>query len=195
MGSTVEDATTGVSQLLDNLLSWALFQEGEFPHDPQWVHIEKLVKDVVKIYRPKANAKQISLNWDLEEDFLIELDANAISAVLRNLVNNALKFSESGSEVMIKVRKKANRLIMSVKDTGIGISKEQLDNLFKLEGKRSRVGTEGEKGTGIGLILCDELVARHGGTINVESEEGVGTTVTVSLPFDANSTELKKVGA
>jgi len=110
-------------------------------------------------------------------------DSNMIQTVIRNLVFNAVKFTEKGGKINVSTQTTDEEVEISVKDTGIGMNSVIVDNLFKLDGKTNRAGTEGELSTGLGLILCKDFVEKLGGNIWAESEEGVGSVFTFTIPI------------
>jgi signal transduction histidine kinase len=112
---------------------------------------------------------------------LVNADKNMLSTIIRNLVSNAIKFTHSGGRVTISSRIVNDLVELSIKDTGVGIKKENLNNLFKVDKSISTKGTANEEGSGLGLILCKEMVQMHGGNILVESEPGKGTTFLFNL--------------
>jgi signal transduction histidine kinase len=105
-----------------------------------------------------------------------------IGTVFRNLISNAIKFTMQGGEVIISAVEKQNEIIFSVRDTGVGIPKNNIGKLFRIDQNYSTTGTNKEKGTGLGLILCKDFIEKHGGKIWVESEEKIGSTFFFSLP-------------
>lgn len=180
--------STLLKNLLENLLTWAKTQTGRVVFRPEWISINLLLSDIVKYIEPTARNKNIEIIYDKTIDFMAYLDRNMITTVMRNLLSNAIKFSYRNSKVYIFIENiyEANipSLKISVKDEGIGIPKEQKEKIFKIEHSISTAGTEKEQGTGLGLILCYELVKLHGGKIWVESEEGKGTTFTFIIPIN-----------
>ncbi|MGB9911814.1 MAG: sensor histidine kinase, partial [Candidatus Kapaibacteriota bacterium] len=155
---------------------------------PEWININLLLNDIVRYIEPSAKSKDIEIVYDKKLDFMVHLDRNMFTTVLRNLLSNAIKFSYRNSKVIINIENfydgNIPSLRVSVTDFGVGIPKEQKDKLFKIEHNISTTGTEKEQGTGLGLILCSELIKLHGGKIWVESEEGKGTTFVFSIPVN-----------
>ncbi|MFN3270813.1 MAG: sensor histidine kinase, partial [Candidatus Kapaibacteriota bacterium] len=155
---------------------------------PEWININLLINDIVRYIEPTAKNKDIEIVYDKTLDFMVYLDRNIITTVLRNLLSNAIKFSYRNSKVYLQIENfydgNIPSLRVSVRDEGIGIPKEVRDKLFKIEHNISRPGTEKEHGTGLGLVLCDELIKIHSGKIWVESEEGKGTTFTFTIPIN-----------
>jgi len=133
---------------------------------------------------PAAASKQITLAFRPVDQVTLFADPEMISTVIRNLVSNAVKFTPTGGNVTVSARKVGEIAILTVSDTGVGISHKDAARLFRLEENYKSQGTAGETGTGLGLILCREYVAIHEGTIRVESEPGAGTTFTVELPLE-----------
>jgi signal transduction histidine kinase/ligand-binding sensor domain-containing protein len=182
LGDTIENAVANVRNLLDNLLKWSIVQDGRFPNNPECLNASEIVEEVVALYGVIAEAKGVRLSFQNINDPLVYADRNSVSTILRNLVDNAVKFTHEGEQVEVKVESRGQRTFLEVSDTGVGISAEALPTIFHLKGKRSGQGTKGEKGNGIGLALCRELVEISQGTIAVQNRPGGGTVFVVSLP-------------
>ncbi len=176
------DSAENLLALLENLLTWAGIQRGLIACLPQQINIGVIVARNVKLLTLNAGQKQITLKNSIQEEISVYADGNMLDTVIRNLLSNALKFTKAGGTVTISATHAENAVTVSVSDTGIGISEEKLSNLFRIDARVQRVGTAGEKGTGLGLILCKEFVERHGGSIRAESVKGKGSRFTVSLP-------------
>ena len=168
--------------LLENLLAWSRLQRGLMQYQPEELDIEVLVRENVVLFTSKAEQKQILLTSSVQKNTRSYVDYNMINTVLRNLLSNALKFTNAGGTVDVFVTRIGDNVEIAVSDTGIGIVAADLPKLFRIEDKNTHRGTAGEEGTGLGLILCQELVKQNGGTIRVESEEGKGTTFTFTVP-------------
>jgi len=179
----IDKTVNHLSGLLDNLLNWAMQQQGHFPNVPEKLDVKAITTEIVGIFENMADGKNIALTSSIEDDIFLWSDKNMTMTILRNLVNNALKFTSEKGEVTITAKKVGDMAAISVKDTGVGIPEEKLERLFKMEGKLSEFGTAGEKGLGLGLQLVYEFVEMNNGTIEVESEEGKGTKFTVYLPL------------
>lgn len=193
LGSMMEASAKEVSDLLDNLLEWALSQEGKIPYNAESVSLRELCQSNLGIMLNMAMAKNIDLTGDSLEDVIVDADKNSVSTIIRNLLSNAIKFTPEGGIVDLKIQESNGRGVIIVKDSGIGIPKNKLDNLYSLKGERSRWGTKGEKGIGLGLTLVHEFVELNKGEIEVESEEGKGTVFKVFLPLNVNASS--SVGA
>lgn len=172
-----------LSTLLDDLLDWAVSQQGRVPYSPEEVSLHDLSEDVMGLFQNMAQAKKINLTTSIPENIQLWVDSNSLRTILRNLVNNALKFTEEGGSVTLSAEKDGDMAALHVADTGRGIPQEQLESLFKLGGHKRSWGTEGEKGLGLGLQLVYSFSEMNGGSITVESEEGVGTTFTIHMPL------------
>ncbi len=185
MTDMLDKASNQLSELLDNLLDWAVNQQGEFPYSPEKISIETLVKDVLNTSKSRAESKQIKITTQFDEELFGWIDKNSVKTILRNLVNNALKFTPKGGLVEIIGVIEKDELILRIKDNGIGISKEKFATLFSESELKSTPGTDGEKGLGLGLRLAYEFAKMNKGVITAESKEGKGTVFTVSLPMVA----------
>ncbi|RED52027.1 PAS-domain containing protein [Aestuariispira insulae] len=171
-----------VFDLLENLLEWSWLQMDRVEFKPDVIGIEPILEKNIALFQPVADAKGIELIVDLETLEHIYADPRMVDTVIRNLINNAIKFTESGGMVTAGVRRDGRMIEVFIRDTGLGMSGEKLARLFKPEEKVSTSGTAGEAGTGLGLILCKELVENNGGTITVESQPGDGSTFKVAFP-------------
>lgn len=168
--------------LLENLLEWSRLQINGMAHKPVECRLRLIVDDVLNSAYNQAVIKRIVLVNGVNSNFKIWADRNMITTVLRNLVSNAIKFTPFEGKVEIQSWTLNERDYISVKDSGIGMSQEKIDDLFKAETIRSSLGTENEKGSGLGLMLCNEFVSVHGGKIKVKSEPGKGAEFTIILP-------------
>lgn len=170
-------------KLLENLLEWSRAQTGKIKFDPQPVKAENLVGEIVGLHSISAAAKDITLENDVSEDIVLKADERMLSTVLRNLVSNAVKFTERGGRVKISAGKTGNGMAeISVQDSGVGMDRNTVSKLFKISEKISTSGTDNEKGTGLGLLLCKEFVESHGGKINVESQPDRGSRFFFTIP-------------
>lgn len=177
-----------LKNLLENLLTWTKAQTGRITFRPEWVNINLVLNDVLRFMESTADAKQIEVVYQQKLDLMVYIDRNLISTVVRNLISNAIKFSQRGSKIYLEVQSYYDgslpTLKISVKDEGVGIPQDKLERLFKIEYSVTTPGTEREQGTGLGLILCKELIELHGGKIWAESEEGKGSIFTFTIPIN-----------
>lgn len=176
-----------VLALLETLLHWAMAQRGEMTFNPGYHSLKPLVMDTVAICQPMAAAKNIVL-LDQVNDGLLYIDEQMVKTVYRNLLSNAIKFTPDGGSITSKTEDHGDYIRLSVCDSGMGMSADFMENIFKVgRSDLKRVGTKGEKGTGLGLMLCKEFVEKHGGTMAVESEVGKGSTFSFTLPKKARA--------
>lgn len=169
--------------LLDNLLSWSRAQSGRIDFYPEPVSLTESIENAVELVRNSADNKQITLFSDFSGDVIVKADRNMLSTVLRNLLTNAIKFTTNGGSVTISSSINTKKVTVRVSDTGIGMTPEDLDKLFKLDGGLKTTGTANEIGTGLGLILCQEFMALHKSKIIAESTPGKGSTFSFTLDF------------
>ncbi|NOQ24928.1 MAG: PAS domain S-box protein [Bacteroidales bacterium] len=172
------------NKLLEDLLLWARIQMNTLEFDINTVNLNSLVNFSMSIVEEKAIGKNIKIISDID-NISVKINESSVNTVIRNLLSNSIKFSHKNSTIYIKskISKSKNSIEISVKDNGIGIPKESIDKLFKIETTFSTYGTNKEKGTGLGLIICKELIEKNSGTIWVESEEDLGSTFFFTLPI------------
>jgi two-component system, sensor histidine kinase and response regulator len=166
---------------LDNLLLWSKSQLHGIQARPKPIQLNELVEDNINLLGEPAKQKEIKLVNDITATG-VYADPDQISLVLRNLISNAIKFTNPGGCVTLTSESREGHEYITVRDNGMGISSELCENLFKVNSNHSTSGTEGEKGTGLGLSLCKEMVEQNKGSIGVNSEVGIGTAFTFSLP-------------
>ncbi len=169
-------------ELLKNLLTWSTIQRGSLGYHPKQLHVQEIVARNITLLTPDARQKQIIIRSSIKEETMVYADADMVYAIIRNLISNALKFTDTSGKIEISATEDDQFVEISVLDTGIGIPEEDLPNLFRIDTRYKKRGTAGEEGTGIGLILCKELVEKNGGRIWVESKIGKGTTCKFTLP-------------
>ncbi|MEM7297346.1 MAG: tetratricopeptide repeat-containing sensor histidine kinase [Bacteroidota bacterium] len=182
----MEHSMEGLIKLLDNLLNWALQQRGQFPYLPENVDTRKVIEGAVDTFEDMAASKKVTMVSELPETLKLYIDKNTASAIFRNLINNAIKFTPEGGEVKIQaeVDNASGFGVIKVSDTGVGIPADKVGKLFELNARVSTKGTSGEKGLGLGLQLVAEFVAMNKGKIEVDSKPDQGTTFTVFLPLN-----------
>ena len=178
----INKAAKNIYMLLENLLQWSGLQTGGISYQPANFLLYNLGKKVVELYQKNAESKNIELVLQFDKFAEIYADENMIYTVLRNLVSNAIKFTGNGGKVILSTIITEGQTQFSVKDNGLGISEEDYEKLFRLDLSHSTRGTNNEKGTGLGLLLCKELIQKNGGTLSVSTEKDAGSTFTISLP-------------
>ena len=169
--------------LLTNLLEWVQSQSGRMDFNPEFLEVVSVINEQIHLFRDIAKTKSITISNPLTNEFWINADKAMINTVLRNFISNAIKFTHPGGKITILVVDKQTELVVSVSDTGIGIPPSRTDNLFSIDKSYSTPGTQNEKGTGLGLILCQEFIKIHNGKIWVESKVGKGSTFYFSIPL------------
>ena len=180
--SMLNNSADSLFGLLENLLEWSRSQRGIIKYEPVHLDFTYLANNVVSLTLPLAQAKKIELCSTVPENFIIDADVNMINTVLRNLVSNAIKFTDENGRIEISATDHEYYSEFTVSDSGVGISPDNLKKLFHISENFSTLGTSNEKGTGIGLILCKEFIDKHGGRIWAESEFGVGTKFSFTIP-------------
>jgi len=178
----INKSATNLYQLLENLLEWSKSQTGNIRYKPEKFELQPLADTVLSTLRANAERKKISVNTDIAEDITVFADKNIIATVIRNIVNNAVKFTHQNGEIIVSAVKDGKFVRVSVTDNGIGIDPLEQKKLFNINYNITTPGTNDEKGTGLGLILCKEFVERSGGSIWVDSEPGRGSKFIFTVP-------------
>jgi len=178
--AAINESAQNSFRLLDSLLEWARTQSGAIPFDPRQISLKENANEVIRLLTPQANEKNIVLEF-LADDILLNADKNMLHTILRNLISNAIKYSYSGDKVSIGAEEKEGQVWIRVHDTGIGIPEAAQRDLFSVSDSYRIAGTAGEKGSGLGLVICKEFVEKHGGSIGLESVPGKGTTFYFSI--------------
>jgi PAS domain S-box-containing protein len=181
--AAVHESAQRVFKLLENLLEWSRLQMGQLKFEPGPVDLKEIIDTNLELYVPLAKEKAIRLTGKRRKSLNVFADAHMVDAIVRNLVNNAIKFTPEKGKVTISARRNGKWAEVEVSDTGVGISADKAARLFRLDEKTSTVGTGGETGTGLGLHLCKEMVERQGGRIQVKSTEGEGSAFRFTLPL------------
>jgi signal transduction histidine kinase len=169
-------------ELLVNLLEWSLSQTHGIEYEPREIKIKQLIKEKINLLKGQAKEKSITLEFVEGDEVLVFADENMLTTVIRNLVSNAIKFTEMGN-VTISYTQESKICRVIIEDTGVGIPEQNLRNLFEIDKPVSTKGTAGEKGTGIGLILCKEFIIKNKGKIFVESSEQTGSRFEFTIPL------------
>ncbi|MBI1932263.1 MAG: PAS domain S-box protein [Ignavibacteriales bacterium] len=182
--NSIFKSSKNLQNLLENLLQWSKIQTGRIEFNPINFELMHLINDVIALYQVNAARKKISLQNTVEKNYTVNADKFMIETVLRNLVSNAIKFTPQGGVIKIKVdEENDDNLIIIVEDDGVGIKEDVIEKLFRIDSHITTKGTDKEKGTGLGLILCKEFIEKHNGTIWVESEIEKGSEFKFTLPY------------
>ena len=172
-----------VYNLLETLLEWSRLQQGKIAYNPRTENLKEIIGIAIDLMKQNLREKEISLTNEIDADLICRMDVDMISTVIRNLIANSIKFTFHGGEINIRSERKENNWIaVSVTDNGIGMDESTRSHLFSPELNKSLPGTDGEHGSGLGLMLSKEFIAMHGGVICVESEPGKGSTFTFTIP-------------
>ena len=178
----VHESSNQAMDLLMNLLEWSRSQTGRMTFNPVASDMSSLIKNATELFSDSAVQKSITIRTELPTDSMVLVDQTMISTVLRNLISNAIKFTRQGGQILVSAKQNEGEWLVAVSDNGVGIKKDTFEKLFRLEENYTTPGTNNEKGTGLGLILCKEFVEKHGGKIWVESELGKGSIFSFTLP-------------
>jgi len=181
----MKKSATNLYELINNLLEWSCLHRGVTNHNPVSFNLLKATEEFIDLVNIPARNKNINISIDIPDGLTVFADRNMVATILRNLLSNAIKFSEHSSEIIIKAWNQGNdKVTIEVKDFGIGMSADIIENLFTLSKQALRPGTDKEPSTGLGLILCKEFIERHNEKIWVESEEGKGSSFYFTLPVN-----------
>jgi PAS domain S-box-containing protein len=167
---------------LQNLLEWSRIQQGRYAFHPEEINLAELATIVIDLLSGNIVKKQIEVADRIKDPCMIEGDCEMIKSVLLNLVSNAIKFTPRNGRIELEAVTRGGKVEILIRDSGVGIKEDQIGKLFRLDTVSTTTGTEGEKGTGLGLILCREMVKKHDGTIEIFSQPDKGTTVLLSIP-------------
>ena len=178
----IYDSSHNSYSLLEDLLNWTRLRTGKFPFEPQKISFKNICEEIVKILSPNAITKNILVDFSPMENITVIADVDMLKAILRNLVSNAIKFTNSNGKIKLSAKQVNQDILFSVSDNGVGIDKERLKKLFDFSQFKTTLGTANERGTGFGLLLCKEFVDKQGGKIWVESEIGKGSTFNFTVP-------------
>ncbi|MBN1301099.1 MAG: PAS domain S-box protein [Melioribacteraceae bacterium] len=179
----MNDVAKKTFSLLENLLEWSRIQTGRMKFNPENIGLFKITQQVVDLNYENAGRKGVILKNRVSPELEVYADQNMLLTILRNLISNAVKFTKNGDEVTISSKRKNEFIEITVEDTGVGMKDEDLEKLFRIDVHHSEIGTESETGTGLGLILCKELVDKNGGEIIVKSKLGKGSKFIFTVPY------------
>jgi len=178
----INNSSKHLFNLVQNLLSWALIQRGKEKFEPEVYNLKDFSEQIISVIRGNAVKKNISLRSEIDPEHDVYADDDMLTSILQNLISNAIKFTNIGGNIIVSSSLKDDMVYISIKDDGVGMDEAALQKIFQIETKHSTAGTADEHGTGLGLILVKELVEKNSGNIWVESEIGVGTKFTFTLP-------------
>ena len=177
--------------LLQNLLGWAKSESGQMNMITEPLQLHDIAEQTIRLLKLASEHKKIEVLNEVPEDLYVDADLNMIKTVLRNLVSNAIKFTPSEGKIRIHSEEVEERIKISVIDTGAGISQEDIAKILNTEEHFSKLGTEKEPGTGLGLVLCQAFIAQHNGRLKIESKPGEGS----AFSFDLAVCEAPEIAA
>ncbi len=187
----INNVAKEINGLIDNLLEWSRFQRGRLDFTQEEFNLYNVVTKVLRLFHEAADLKHIKIVNECPGESIVFADENMVYTILRNLISNAIKFTGDEGVVKISAEKGEGELLVTISDSGIGIAREDIGKLFKMDTKHSTLGTAKEKGTGLGLILCREFVEKNGGAIWVDSMPGEGSSFYFTLKTMATKDENK----
>lgn len=182
--SIVNNSAKGAFNLLNDILLWTRSQSGAIPFEPKIFNLKSSIDEVTEFLKPNANTKNITINIDESDKTVVFADVDMLNTILRNLISNAIKFTDLGGIVNISSERTESDILVTISDNGIGIAPNILPRLFDTTKLYSTRGTANEKGTGFGLMLCKKFLEEHGGEIWAESELGRGSKFKFTLPLN-----------
>ena len=182
MISQVHTTTSQLFVLVENLLNWAKLQNSSIQLYPIEFNLKEFILEKTELYQHIAKGKGIAITHQIPDEFTAYADTHLLETILRNLFSNAIKFTPTGGFILVIASKKNSIIEISITDSGTGMTSEQIDTLFNLETTQPEYGTNGEKGSGLGLVLCKEFVEKNGGTLTIDSQTGKGSTFRFTLP-------------
>lgn len=181
--SNLHEVGLSSNRILDEVLSWSQIQANQVVVESQEINLRELVERVVTNQQPIAGVKNISISYSVNTDVTVQSDYNVVSTVLRNLIANAIKYSYSNTEILVSVDAVADFVEVSIKDNGVGMPDDIKESLLHSVNIQSTLGTSNEKGSGLGLVICRELITKIGGQLFVKSEVGKGSTFSFTIPI------------
>ena len=178
----IHQSTNNIFRLLQNLLEWSRSQTGRLTFNPREIEFKQVIDNAVSVLLSLAEQKDIAIQLTYDDNLTLFADPQMIETVLRNLINNAIKFTPESGKIEITAMQADGQINLCVKDSGVGISQEDIQNLFRIDSTVKRKGTNNEDGSGLGLILCKEFVYKNNGHIWVESSPGEGSSFFFTVP-------------
>lgn len=179
---SLRDSAQSFYELLENLLSWAKIQRGVMDYKPENTYLYMVADSIIDSQLANTTLKRITVENNIEADVEVFTDYFILNTVIRNLLSNAIKFTTEGGCITFDAKLNGDKYIVSIKDTGIGMPESLVSKIFVIGEKTSREGTNGERSSGLGLLLCKDYIELNGGNIFIESEENIGTTISFTLP-------------
>lgn len=182
IGGQIEQNALALNELTDNLLNWALLQKEALTLNPASIPLAEVIEEIIELFKGAADNKNIHIQTDIPDNLEVLTDLHAFRTIIRNLIDNAIKYTPENGQVSIRASKIPTGVEIEVSDTGVGIAEDKLQNIFLLQNDKSTRGTAGEKGTGLGMHLVKELTKINKGAIDVKSQVGKGTLFVLTFP-------------
>jgi PAS domain S-box-containing protein len=181
--SSLDKLSRNTFKLIENLLEWARLQTGKMKYNPTKIQLYESTLYAVSLVSANAERKEIRIINEIKDDPFVKADERMLNSVLENLLSNAIKFTPRGGSITISSSAVNIFYEVSIADTGVGMSPEVIEKIFRIDTNHTTLGTEQEKGTGLGVVLCKEMMERQGGALKVESKLGMGTKFSFILPI------------
>lgn len=178
----IRSSSKTLHDLTENLLNWATLQTGKVTVVPTRFVLQEIISKNVELFIQSSQQKDITLTLETDESIELKADKNMIDTIVRNLLSNAIKFTKKKGNISVKTQIYNNQCEIIITDDGIGMSPDIIEGIMNLDSKSMRSGTNNETGSGLGLILCNEMIAMNNGSLKIESSEGAGTTFKIDLP-------------
>ncbi|MDX9748821.1 MAG: HAMP domain-containing sensor histidine kinase [Paludibacter sp.] len=186
----LSDSSKNTLMLIENLVQWSKLQSNEMKPDRKNLRLNSIIKQNISIYSNMAMQKNITLINEIDDFLMVNADENMLMMIVRNLINNAIKFTTESGTIKLTAVQKRRYIRITVADSGIGMTAEQINAVLVSEEQTSKSGTSGEKGSGLGLLLCKEFVEKHNCRMYIDSQPGGGTTITFTMPIAKPDTEI-----
>lgn len=180
--SEINITIKSVYQLLNNLLEWSWVNSGDMQFNPEVIDPDEKIQDVIQLLSMNASYKKIEISFCSDGIKSVAVDVNMFKSIIQNLISNSIKFTKESGRILVETSKSNDNVIIKISDTGIGISEENIKKIFSPDETFSTRGTQDERGSGLGIALCRELVKKNNGAISLESQLNIGTTFTLKFP-------------
>lgn len=183
----IMDTSHSLYDLVDNVLKWSKQQNSEIQFNPERFTAQTLINDEIRIQGPLFATKEIEVKNLIDDSFELIADKHLLRLMLQNIFSNAIKFSKHGGTIRVKAKQNGNTTSILIEDEGVGMSKREIERIFDINDHYTRPGTDNEKGNGIGLLIIQDLISLHGGSIHFRSRPELGTTVELAFPLQEES--------
>lgn len=186
----INKSSAAVYQLLINLLDWARTQSNNIQYKPASLNLKALVQKIIPLIHQSCREKHIELHTDISESHFLYADINMTETIIRNILSNSIKFTPRNGSIWVGSQQQGEKILILIQDTGVGMTEDEIKQLFKIDKPNISRGTEGESGTGLGLMICKDFIETNNGTLQIESEPGKGSIFKIILPSSPDSGEL-----